>query len=327
MGDLTEKEVLEMLKERFSGLPFDSDAQLLVDIGDDAAAIQNPQGTLIYSSDALVENVHFKLNEIDPFELGWKAIVSNQSDIAAMGGTPQAVLINFGISRHYTKERINRFCDGIQEALAQFGGRVIGGDLTYADPMFVSVSITGTRPAGSSQDNLLRLNGARPGDLVAVTGELGGSEGWLKSRDDLLRARHFKPSPRVSEGVCLADNGVKCATDISDGLLKELNSIADAGGVGILINATNIPIDKQLQEIVPHSTALEYALYGGEEYELVFTAPEGVMAEVQQQLGSVVSVIGRVVDERELSGVRVLDDAGDEINVVHQGWEHRFSDR
>ena len=78
---------------------------------------------------------------------------------------------------------------------------------------------------------------------------------------------------------------------------------------------------------MPRSTALEYALYGGEEYELVFTTPEGVMAKVQQQLGSVVSVIGRVVDERESGGVRVLDDAGDEINVVHQGWEHRFSDR
>ena len=78
---------------------------------------------------------------------------------------------------------------------------------------------------------------------------------------------------------------------------------------------------------MPRSTALEYALYGGEEYQLVFTASEDVMTKIQQQLGDVVSIIGRVVDERELSGVRVLDDAGDEINVVHQGWEHRFSDR
>ncbi len=299
---------------------------LLIGIGDDAAAWQIGESVQLGTTDMLVEKIHFRLDTISWHDMGWKALAVNISDIAAMGGIPEYALISLGLSHDSEFERVTELYQGMTEISRQFGVRIIGGDTIEAPLLIISPTVTGR----TEKDRLMTRSGAKPGDLIAVTGTLGASAAGLKmlregkqldsAAESILREAHLRPYPRVNEGRILSRQGVKSAIDISDGLIADLGHICTASQVGARVFAGSIPIHPTVKTCFPEE-ALSLALAGGEDYELLFTAPEEIIASIKQQLSDFATVIGEIVRD-DPGKVTVLDKNGKPVITRKSGWEH-----
>ena len=215
-------------------------------IGDDAAVVRAPTGVMLLAADAVVEGVHFRWNA-DLEWVGWKAIAVNVSDIAAMGGRPAHVLVTVAAPRHADIDALYR---GRAAAANEYGCAVVGGDLSNADQLVVSVSVTGMLDP-PDPPAVLR-SGARPGDALFVTGPLGASAASGYSK---------RPVARVAQGVAARLAGATAMIDVSDGLAADLGHLLDASGVGAVLDV--VPVAEGATE--------EQALGGGEDFELLFT--------------------------------------------------------
>lgn len=306
--------------------------RLRLGIGDDAAAWDVPRGTSVITTDTMVESVHFNTGQISWRDLGWKSLASNLSDIAAMGCMPLYTVVTLGLRGDLAVENLEEMYKGMVAACTNHGGAIVGGDIVKAPVFFISVAMEGVAIGtdGEPEDRaLLSRFGAQPADQVAVTGTLGSSAGGLRmlvegldfSKDvaDHLASAHNHPIPRVKEGWELVRAGVKAAIDISDGLIDDLGKLCEASGVGASVTAGRIPVDGHLKRAYPDEW-LELALSGGEEYELLFTAPQDVMERTVTTLEVPVSVIGEIVADP--LGVEVFDASGDVITVEQGGWNH-----
>ncbi|MCZ6539721.1 MAG: thiamine-phosphate kinase [Chloroflexi bacterium] len=304
---------------------------VLIGIGDDAAVVSTPAGEQLLTTDAIVDGVHFRSVDARWHDIGWKCAVSNLSDIAAMGGAPDHALVTVGVPEGTPAETFTDLYAGINEAFVQFGGRVVGGDVVSSPTMFINLALTGhpsrTRDGASVW---LRRDAARAGDLVCVTGPLGGSAGGLEvllagdadPSGQILVDRHFRPTPRLEAGVLLVESGVLCAMDVSDGLVGDLEKLAGASAVGIAVEMADVPMPAELK-LVFGARAIDLALGGGEDYELVFTAPESIISSVLGDLGPDACVIGRVVESGIAPGeVKVFDAAGAQYEPPRKGWDH-----
>lgn len=325
----------------------------IIGIGDDAAAVRRGRLVELYTTDTLVDGTHFRTGQIPWFDLGWKAMAVNQSDIAAMGGQPLYALVTLGLPHSFADDDVVEVYRGLAEACNRFGGRIAGGDIVRCPVLFVSIALTGsaavpaTRAAGprsrakdapkrqpipAGDAALLRRDAAAPRDLIAVTGPLGSSAGGrralalgISSPDtDVLKMAHFRPQPRVREGGILVQVGVRAAMDISDGLVADLEKMAAMSKAGALIRVDKVPVDPALVRAFPDGWR-ELALGGGEDYELLFTAPRSVMEAALPELGPRAAVIGEVTRAPSNSGpaVIVTDPAGARVPVAHAGWDHR----
>ena len=302
--------------------------RLIHGIGDDAAAWDAPAGPTVAATDTMVEGVHFTLETTSWESLGWKAMAVNLSDIAAMGCEPLYALVTVGLRGDIPVAGLENMCAGMAEAGRAYGCAVVGGDTVSSPVLFVTVAVTGAPPEGAGS-SLLSRSVAVPGDVVAVTGSLGRSAGGLRMRQDglclpadvsaHLAAAHDRPVPRVGEGVALARAGVRAAIDVSDGLVDDLGKLCRASGVGAVLRAVRVPVNGYLQTAYP-GDAVEMALTGGEDYELLFTAPEDVVQRAQREMDTPIAVIGEVVDEA--CGVRVLDASGRPMELHSTGWDH-----
>lgn len=307
--------------------------RLRLSIGDDAAAWDGPAGTTIVTTDTLVEGVHFQLAHAAWRDLGWKAMAVNLSDVAAMGCAPLYSVITLGLRGELPVDGLLEMYRGMLDACRRFGGALVGGDVVSSPAFFVTVAMTGApveaSPGGPPFGRLLERASARPGDKIAVTGHLGCSAGGLRM---LLRGLRFeeatalhlaeahqRPAPRVSEGMVMAREGVACAIDVSDGLLADLGHVCEASGVGAVVHAHKLPADEHLRAAYPKEWP-QLALAGGEDYELVFTAPPAVMERVAPKLDAGASVIGDVVEGPPQ--VRVLDERGRRMSIERTGWDH-----
>ena len=304
-------------------------------IGDDAAAWDAPTGVRVLTTDTMVEGVHFNLSQIGWRDLGWKSLAVNLSDVAAMGCTPLYSVITLGLRGDLPVDGLLEMYQGMLDAHRLCGGAIVGGDIVSAPVFFVTVALEGAAVAskGRNPDALLTRNSAMPGDRIAVTGHLGCSGGGLRillggyspSRtfDDEtashLRDAHVRPMPRVAQGMTLAEQGVVTAMDISDGLVDDLGKMCKASGVGAVIRADRVPADDILKKAYPDDW-LSLALGGGEDYELLFTAPPEVMGRVAAMLGVPVSVIGDIVEGPP--DVKVLDRDGSIMPIESGGWDH-----
>lgn len=261
-------------------------------IGDDCAVVDGVTGPLLLAADAVVEGVHVDLGRVGLDDMGWKAVVANVSDVAAMGGRPLHLLVTVVGPPTTDVELLMR---GVQQAAGAYGCEVVGGDLATGPVVVVSVSITGTCDGAP----VLR-SGAGAGDSVFVTGPVGGAAagGWVG-----------RPSARVGEGAAAREAGATAMIDVSDGLAADLGHLLDESGVGVEL--THVP--------VAEGASLEQALGGGEDYELVFTAPDVErVAETFVEAGlAAPERIGVCVGD---PAVRLL--AGAPLPAV--GWEHRF---
>ena len=297
---------------------------VLVGIGDDAAAWRTQETTQVLTADALVEGVHFRRDLASWEEVGWKALAVNLSDVAAMGASPGLATITLGLPPDLDVAAVDGLYSGILDCSALYGSAVVGGDVVRSPVVFIAVSLTGTA------EHLLTRSSARPGHAVAVTGTLGGSaaglevlrEGLCLEEGDALalRSAHLRPQPRLREGQYLAKRGVPCAMDVSDGLAADLGRVCRASNVGAIVEAASLPIHPVARRVYPRQS-LAMALGGGEDYELLFAAPPELVDELLSALPSGGAVVGRIVDDA-LGRVVVLDENGRSLDVASYGWDH-----
>jgi thiamine-monophosphate kinase len=316
-----EFELIEILRRRCDV----ARADVCTGIGDDAAVLAPPPDhELAAATDTLVAGMHFPA-ATKAEDIGWKSLAVNLSDLAAVGATPAWALLALTLPSA-DRDFIERFAEGFAALAAQHHVALIGGDTTQG-PLSVTVTALGFVPRGGA---LLR-GGARPGDLVFVTGTLGDAAGALRqlgaSRSagampsETLRARLDRPTPRVAAGLVLRGAASSCI-DISDGLLADLGHVASASGAGIEVSAATLPASPALLQSFDAATCLALQASGGDDYELAFTLAPAREAATLRDLASTgcgATRIGRVVDG---SGVRLVDEAGGEIAIAQRGWEH-----
>ena len=301
---------------------------VVIGIGDDAAATATSPGCLnLLTSDMLVEGIHFDLGYSDPHSLGRKSLAVNISDVAAMGGKPRNFLLSLAIPSGVNVEFIDSFCGGMLEIAEEFGVTLIGGDTCASHRgLVVSVTLIGEQ----APEKIIRRNGATPGDLVLVSGNLGDSALGLEmlrngQRDGYAVRRHLDPTPRVREGVGLAEaNLATSMIDISDGVLADLGHILEQSRAGATICPEKIPRSDFFLVNSPHymSDPEMLALAGGEDYELLFTARPGDYAKIIglfQELGTPVTCIGQIIAEQRLL---VKTASGEELAIDRRGYNH-----
>ena len=298
-----------------------------IGIGDDAAAIVPAEGQLsLVTSDMLVEGVHFDLVLSDPLTLGKKSLAVNLSDLAAMGAKPRYFLLSLAIPSALTLEFFDDFISGLMQRAEQFGVTLVGGDTCSSKGgLVISVTAIGEQ----MPESVVRRSGARPGDLLFVTGTLGDSALGLEllrqgEHSGLMVERHLDPEPRVAAGILLAESGLATAMiDVSDGLLADLGHILSLSNVGARVELGNIPLSPGYTEEITRFAGdpFSLALGGGEDYELLFTAPplfEDRVFSLLAECGVGVSLIGEIT----ASGLSVIDVGGEECQAVRRGNNH-----
>lgn len=307
------------------------DDSVVVGIGDDAAVTSYTQGTqVVTTTDMLVEGVHFRQDTIDDRSLGYKALAVSISDIAAMGAKPRHAVISLAIPIEMDVERLEELYAGVAEICHAYQTSVVGGDIVKTSgPFVLSVTLLGEVEANRA---LLR-RGARPGDVVFVTGTAGGSAAGFDYLDgggsrlrqvaqgreevkettaapllsdedaEQLLQFHQRPQPQVTAGRLLLASGV-CTSlnDVSDGLASECNEIAKMSGVRIALEAERIPLHESVRRYAElrERDPVEWALFGGEDYQLVGTLREAEAARIEAlfaERGLQLTVIGQVLDE------------------------------
>ena len=298
---------------------------LVIGIGDDAAAWNCRPGNALITTDVLVENVHFDFSYTGWRDLGWKSIAINVSDIYAMGGTPQYALISLALPGTHSVADVLEMYEGMIQICNRYGVALAGGNVSSSEKVTVNVTLTGI--AGK---NMLTRSAARPGDLIGVFGYPGLSAAALKAlqskiaiSENAMKAfgkAHLHPSPRLDSGPALAACGVKAAIDTSDGLLSDLGHICEASASGAVLYEQNLPVHPLLKKYFKNDY-LDLVLAGGEDYELLFTAREDVMQGVIDSMPSPPAVIGEITGDKQ-AGITVLDSHGQPIKLKYKGWDH-----
>jgi thiamine-monophosphate kinase len=260
-------------------------------IGDDCAVVEGPGGdVLLLAADTVVEGVHADLGLTSEADFGWKALAANLSDVAAMGGRPLHALVTVVLP---TGRSLEAVYEGLLECSAEYGVPIVGGDLSAGPALVVTVSVTGTVDGVGDP---VRRSGARPGDGLYVTGPLGASAAGLRGNGPA--APHARPVPRLAEGVAARQAGATAMLDLSDGLLLDVRRLADASGVGVVIDS--VPVAAGATE--------EDALGGGEDFELLAASPVALRGWVR------IGACTADPQERRLGG----------DPLPEGGWEHRW---
>lgn len=312
-------------------------ASTLRGVGDDAAVMHyESSNDVLVTTDLLLENVHFDLTYVPLKHLGYKSAVVNFSDIYAMNGTPKQITVSLGISRRFTVEHIEELYAGIRLACEVYGVDLVGGDTSASNQgLVISITCLGEAP----RDKIVYRDGARPTDLICVSGDLGAAYMGLQllerekvasaGRKDFvpdfagkeyLVERQLKPEARRDIIKELAEAGVKPTSmmDVSDGLSSELIHITSQSGVGCRVYEDRIPIDYQTAVMAEelNMNLVTAALNGGEDYELLFTVPLTDREKIEKLKD--VRMIGYIT-EKDLGCAMVTRD-GNEIPLKAQGW-------
>ena len=327
ISELGEFGLIDILTELIKKDDPESALSILIDAGDDAAAWKSDAAVNLTTVDCLVENVHFNLNKISWQELGWKALAVSLSDIAAMGGIPKYALFSLALPQETDVENVAELYKGILELGRKHNIKVIGGNISKAPVLFIDSIVYGV---AEDPNIMLTRSAAMPGDEIAVTGFLGAAAGGLQITkknlpfaDELMApliSALNKPRPRIEEGQKLAAGGVKCAMDLSDGLTADLAHICRASRVGSVINIDTVPVHPAVKTAFCDD-ALDMALTGGEDYELLFTAGQDIMEDIKKQLDCPVTVIGKIVADDEYR-ITLLDSSGKIYTPSGKGWNH-----
>lgn len=287
-------------------------------IGDDAAVLALPEGQyLVAATDTLNAGTHFPANT-SPRDIAHKCLAVNLSDLAAMGAAPRWALLSLSLPEA-DPQWLGSFIDGFRSLASDHGVALVGGDTTKG-PLSICVTALGAVAPGRQ---LLR-SGARPGDLLVVSGTIGGAARVLEllSRGQVTQQRHLldRPQPRVTLGQALAGHANACI-DISDGLLADLGHVLAASGCGARIELKQLPYADVLADLDDVSR-WNWQLSGGDDYELLFTLPrrhEPMLASWAQQLDIALTIIGEIEQD---PGIRCVTDSGEDFDPGHTGFEH-----
>lgn len=298
-----------------------------VGLGDDAAVLDPGAGDLLaFATDMLAEGVHFDLSFTDAASLGYKSLAVNLSDLAAVGGrAPSWAVVSAAVPAGLAVALIEGLYRGLKEAADEYGCALVGGDTVRSpDRLVLNVALLGT----VGRDGLLLRSGARPGDALMLTGEVGASALGLaalsRGRGGSRKyahyvERHLRPRPRLDISAALRSRGATAAIDLSDGLLADLEHLCEESGTGALLEVERIPFPPRAAEAAAalQLDHVELALGGGEDYELLLAVEPDRAASLEEE-GTAV-LVGRV---EEGSEIRVLDARGGEMDISSGGWDH-----
>lgn len=326
------------LIDRITGGISHVNASTIAGVGDDAAVLRYPDTEVLVSTDLLVEGIHFDLTYVPLKHLGYKAAVVNFSDIYAMNGTPRQITVALGISSRFTVEHIEQLYAGIRLACEIYGVDLVGGDTTSSrSGLVISVTCIGDAP----KEKVVMRSGARDTDLICVSGDLGAAYMGLQLLEreknvgagdkdfvpqfegkEYLIERQLKPEARRDIIAALDRVGIvpTAMMDVSDGLSSELIHICKASDCGCRIYEERIPIDYQTAVMAEevNMNLVTAALNGGEDYELVFTAPLHYHETLSKMEG--VKVIGHIT--RPELGCALVTRDGVEMRLLAQGFNH-----
>ncbi len=330
--DMGETGIIEWIRKVAGAGP---PAYVKTGIGDDCAVLRPSQGTLLLATtDTLIEGIHFTAGTLSPEDLGWKAMAVNLSDIAAMGGTPRCALLSLGLRRETEVRFVEFFMKGLQALAKETGVTLVGGD-TVESPSATIVTLT--LLGDCAEQELITRCGAKQGDHIWVTGPVGNAAAGLclllgKSAvpaidyPSLVQA-HRRPRPRLALGKALGGSGlVHAMIDLSDGIAKDLDHVCRESGTGALLTADTIPLSPEMVRLAAQTgqDPLEWALSGGEDYELLFTASpaddSSVIALAEKVTGVSAAKIGTIVQG---GGIRIKK--GDGVQSLPQGGYRHFS--
>jgi len=328
--DLGEFQVIELLKaitaqENNVSRTGSVNSRIIVDNGDDTAAWRTNPGTELFTTDTMVEGVHFDLANTTWADIGWKSLASNISDIAAMGGSPTYALITLGLPPETEIASLQDLYKGYLEISNLYGVRIVGGDMVRANSVFITVSLIGIHPG-----NPMVRSKASPGDLIGITGCVGSSAAGFKLLHetnftpqhikDFLLNQHRRPYPALETGIFLSERGVQVAMDISDGLADDISKLTNSSQIAARIYADKISVHPFVKQRFPNEW-LELALYGGEDYQLIFSTDSQLMSSIQPHLPTDSSIIGEIVDG-PAGEVTIVDLDGKEHTSTGGGWDH-----
>jgi len=350
VADLTERELVARIQRRLPPAP----AWLLVGIGDDAAVVEPERNRVeVLTVDALVEGVHFDRTFVPPPAIGHRALAVNLSDLAAMGAAPRLALLSMALPAGLPVDDFDGIADGVAALAAGHRLHVAGGNLTHSPgPLVIDMTLTGT----VKRRQALTRAGARPGDDVYVSGTLGAAAAGLAQLQEVvgrkspvigsqssvvspessvggparratcdlrLTTAYLRPEPRVRLGIMLARNRAASACiDLSDGLADGAHRLAEASGVGIVIDGSALPIDPSARAWFEAggTDPVRAALTGGDDYELLFTVRPRTgrrLKEVERQGGVAIARIGRCTD-----GGGVVLQCGNDTAPMPEGYSH-----
>ncbi|NNE69010.1 MAG: thiamine-phosphate kinase [Rhodothermales bacterium] len=311
---------------------------LLLGIGDDAAVYRiSDDRSHVVTTDALVEGVHFDRSFVPMGHLGRKAIAVNVSDVVAMNARPRYATVTLGMPRNLSVEMVEALYDGMAEACASYGMEIVGGDTTASPQMVISVTVIGE----ARTEDLIFRRGAHPGDLVCLSGNVGAAFAGLQILLDQRRemqelgprfepnieayryviGRQLTPEARIDALSSWRESGIRphALIDVSDGVASEIHHLCAASGCGAIIEATSLPVHPETAAAAAERVAdLDtYALFGGEDYELLFALDPD---EADRLDGDLFTVIGQFTPAEE--GIVVRGEDGHEIPLTASGYNH-----
>ena len=290
-----------------------------IGIGDDAAKIISKHEDIIYCADAMVEDVHFKSSYAYE-SIGWKSIVSNQSDLAGMGAKALAFTVTLGLNNTFTKSSLKSLYKGMDNACKKFGGFIIGGDVVKSETIFISISAIGT-PYKSN--NLLLRSNAKKNDIIAVTGSIGdAAAGHYIIENEIpgynkQKTKFLYPKPKFSESKIAVELGINCGMDLSDGISKDLLRICNASNVEIEVQLEKLSSNEALRKIYKDNFYSTIAS-SGEDYELILIGEENKIKALNSQMK--INIIGKVTKEKKINLVFIKNNK--KTNIESEGFDH-----
>jgi len=328
LSDLGEWGLIRQLRERLPA----SGGGVIVGLGDDAAVLEPLPGLALFTCDTMVEGVHFRRRWATPRQVGWKVLVQNLSDIAAMGGEPTAAVVSLALPGDLPVSFVSELYDGLESAAREYGAALAGGDTVGSPgPVAITVALLGHVNPGE----VIRRSGAQAGDALLVTGTLGGPAAglrWLERRrkitpevEPAVRAL-LEPVPQISAGRVLARSGrVHAMIDVSDGLADDASHLAEESGVGVRVYDARLPIHPAARIVAEAlgESAMALARAGGEEYELLFTCAaaeaEGLTELLLREAKTAATIIGEVTAD---PGERAAVTAEGAAEPLGRGYQH-----
>ncbi len=322
---------------------------VVLGMGDDAALVKpRPGRELIVTCDWFLEGSHFLRDKHPPDAVGWKCLARAVSDVAAMGGTPRCFLLSLALPANLTGRWLDEFLGGLARAAKRLGCPLAGGDTTASRQVLINVTVVGEAPRGRA----VRRSGARPGDLIYVSGRLGEAEsGLLRLRDstgpadrrDPRLRKHLYPDPRLELGLWLREKRLATAMmDLSDGLSSDLRRLCESSGVGAVVRAEKLPLssiaaprprdrknrnNRNDRDGNDRTELVRLALHGGDDYELLFTVARKNVARVPRSLGGVpLTPIGEITTKREVLVINLPGDLQTDLQartkpLAPRGWD------
>jgi thiamine-monophosphate kinase len=327
VSELGEFGLIDLLAKMIADARINKDApDLILGIGDDAAAWRCDGSIQLATVDTMVQDVHFSLETTTWQELGWKSLAINLSDIAAMGGLPRYALVALALPENTRVEDVTELYRGMIELARQFKVAIVGGNISRSAQVSITITVLGSSP----DKKILRRATAKPGDVIAITGYAGSAAAGLEMltkklqfKPDVtkyLRNAFLHPAPRIAEGQLLVRHGIITAIDTSDGLLADLRHICEASQVSARVNTDRVPVNDMVKASFGEKAA-EMALGGGEDYELLFTGSAEAISKVKNEMECPVTVIGEIT-KGEPGKINLCDADGNPVKTGRTGWAH-----